>query len=101
MTVHTGLVTYKHETEIHENLSIYTAIPSDVHCNSIPIHPLMNYKQLHKQLTTQLQYSKDLYDFERERIKQRIHYIETEYDYRPRYKHSDLRPRCKGSRRKG
>ena len=58
----------------------------------------LNYKQLHLDLTRKL-LDATLYDYEQEALRQRIHYIETEYDYRPRYKQSDLRPRCKQSKK--
>ena len=59
----------------------------------------MNYRELHKTLTIQTQMH-TLDEHELERIKQRLHYIETEFDYRPRYKRSDLRPRCSNSKPK-
>ena len=64
----------------------------------------MHYKQRHRWLSEQL-YSNRLDTTTLERYKQELHYIEVEYDYRPRYKPQELkhtakqkhykqRPRC-------
>jgi hypothetical protein len=58
----------------------------------------VNYKQLHKDLSIRLYSDATMPVWEQEQLKQRLHYIEVEFDYRPRYKQSDLRPRCKDSR---
>jgi hypothetical protein len=60
----------------------------------------MNYKQTHLQLTQQLYSDSTRSAWEQEQIKQRLHYIEVEYDYRPRYSESVLRPRCSNSKTK-
>ena len=49
----------------------------------------MNYKKIHLELTQQLQNSR-LDPTSRERIQQRIHYIQTEYKYTPKYTHQQL-----------
>ena len=56
-----------------------------------------NYKHKHLEISRKLT-DATLDAYERESLRQQLHYIETEYDYRPRYKHDDLRPRCKQSK---
>ena len=58
----------------------------------------MNYKQTHLELSRQLYSDATMLDWRQEQLKQRLHYIETEYDYRPRYSENDLRPRCSNSK---
>lgn len=57
---------------------------------------MKNYKQRYEQITRQLQ-NVQLDDWERHSLEQTLHYIETEYAYRPRCKHHGSRPRCKDS----
>ena len=52
----------------------------------------MNYKKIHLELTQQLQNSQ-LDPTSRESIQQRIHYIQTEYKYAPKYTLQQLKPK--------
>jgi len=52
----------------------------------------MNYKKIHLELTQQLQNSQ-LDQTSRESIQQRIHYIQTEYKYAPKYTLQQLKPK--------
>ena len=73
---------------------------SDIHCDYILRNCILqlaiNYKQLHLDISRQLYSDATMLPWQQEQLKQRLYYIETEYDYRPRYKPNDLRPRCKG-----
>mgnify|MGYP001626714512 FL=1 len=54
----------------------------------------MNYKKIHLELTQQLQ-NTQLDSHSRESIQQRIHYIQTEYKYVPKYSPQQLKPKRK------
>jgi len=59
----------------------------------------VNYKQIHLQLKQQLQ-KQSLDTVDREHIQQRLHYIETEYAYKPKYTQQQLKPYPKNKRSK-
>lgn len=59
----------------------------------------MNYKQKHLQLKQQLQ-THALDTIDRERIQQQLHYIETEYAYKPKYTQQQLKQRANNKRSK-
>lgn len=54
----------------------------------------MNYKKIHLELTQQLQNSR-LDPTSRETIQQRLHYIQIEYKYTPKYTQQQLTPKRK------
>jgi len=60
------------------------------------LKPTNKLKQRHLYLSQQLRNNSIDY-VTLEAYRQELHYIEVEYDYRPRYSDNDLRPRCKHS----
>ena len=89
-----------------QNLCKSSVIPRNIYtCDLYSILPLMkNFKQRHLELSQQLQ-DQTIDYISRQRLQQTLHYIEVEYEYRPRYstqqlkhsakhKHTKHRPRC-------